>query len=94
MLQLVGKKKKLKKQYQKQLEEARKPTFAKMLRLFIKTFALFFGLLLLMSIGIAYGLDFLKNWWAQLAVYAAGYIVLQPWLMSDFRPPPPKGLKK
>jgi len=94
MLLFVGRKKKLQKQYQKQLEEARKPTFAKMLRLFIKTFALFFGLLLLMSIGIAYGLDFLKNWWVQLGVYIAGYIALQPWLMSDFRPPPPKELKR
>jgi len=89
----VGKKKKLKKQYQKQLEEAKKPTFGKMLRLFVKTFLLFFGLLLLMSLGIAYGLDVLKNWWAQLIVYAVGYIVFQPWLMSEFRPPPPKELR-
>ena len=91
MLSGVGKKRKQQKKYQRQLEEARKLTFPKMLRLFIKTFALFFGLLLLMTIGMALGLDVLKNWWAQMAVYAVGYIVLQPWLMKDFRPPPNKG---
>ncbi|GEM_PF-964642 len=94
MLDCVGKKKKLQKQYQKQLEEARKPTFAKMFKLFIKTFLLFAVLLVLMTLGIFYGLGVLKNWWAQLAVYGAAYVLLQPWLMSDFRPPPPKSLKK
>ncbi len=90
MLRLVGKKKKQQKRYQRQLEEARKLTFPKMLRLFIKTFALFFGLLLLMTIGISLGLEVLKEWWAQLAVYGVAYVLLQPWLMKDFRPPPPK----
>lgn len=93
MLKHVGKKKKLKKLYQRQLEEAKKPTPGKMLRLFLKTFLLFGVLLILMSVGIASGLELLKNWWAQLIVYAGAYILFQPWLMREFRPPPPKELK-
>lgn len=93
MLSRVGKKKKLKKLYQRQLEEARKPTLGKMLRLFLKTFLLFSALLILMSVGIASGLAVLKSWWAQLVVYAGAYILFQPWLMREFRPPPPKELK-
>ena len=93
MLSRVGKKKKLKKLYQRQLEQARKPTLGKMLRLLLKTFLLFSAVLILMSVGIAYGLELLKNWWAQLAVYAVVYIVFQPWLMREFRPPPPEELK-
>ncbi len=93
MLAVVGKKKKLKKLYQRQLEEAKKPTLGKMLRLLLKTFLLFSAVLILMSVGIAYGLEPLKSWWAQLLVYAAVYILFQPWLMREFRPPPPKDLK-
>ncbi len=93
MLGRVGKKKKLKKLYQRQLEEAKKPTLGKMVRLFIKTFLLFTAILILMSVGIASGLEPLKNWWAQLLIYAAAYIIFQPWLMREFRPPPPEGLR-
>ncbi|AEB10994.1 hypothetical protein [Marinithermus hydrothermalis] len=86
----MGKKKRLKKLYRRQLEEARKPTLGKLLRLFLKTFVLIMGLGLLMGVAVGFGLDVFQNFWAQIAVYTLGYVLAYRWLMREFRPPPPK----
>ena len=65
-------------------------TLPKFLRLMAKTFVLVFGVSLLLAVGIASGLEFLKSFWAQLVVYGIAYFLAYPWLMSDFLPPRPK----
>ncbi len=90
----MGKKRRVKKLQKKLQAEARKLTLAKVLKLMGKTFLLVFGISLLLAIGIAYGLDWLKTLWAQILVYGAGYFLAYRWLMSDFLPPPPEALEK
>ncbi len=88
----MGKKKRQQKLYKKLAQEARKPTLAKILKLMAKTFVLVLVLSFLIAAGIAAGLDWLKTFWAQLAIYGVGYVLAYRWLMSDFMPPPPDKL--
>ena len=59
-----------------------------------KTFALVFGISVLLALGIASGLDWLKGFWAQALAYGAGYFLAYRWLMADFLPPPVEALEK
>jgi len=90
----VGKKKRQEKLRKKLAAEARKMTLPKLLKLVAKTFALVFAISLLIAFGIAAGLDWLKELWAQILIYGAGYFLAYRWLMSDFLPPPLEELER
>jgi len=90
----VGKKRRAKKLQKKLAAEARKLTLPKVLKLMAKTFVLVFGISVLLSLGIAAGLDWLQGLWAQILVYGVGYFLAYRWLMSDFLPPPLEALEK
>lgn len=83
----MGKKRRQKKLERKLAEEARKLTWPKVLKLMVKTFLLVLALSLLLSVGLAAGLAWLRTHPAQLAVYGIGYLLAYRWLMSDFLPP-------
>ncbi|MGL4611929.1 MAG: hypothetical protein ACRCYY_20005 [Trueperaceae bacterium] len=67
------------------LEEARKITPGKMIRLLLKSL-LFSLVVVLVLLGLnLLGLNAFQNFWIQLAVMVVVYIVAYPFLMREFR---------
>lgn len=53
--------------------------------LFLRTFAVVFGLGLVMALLVSLGLNWFAETWVQFAVYIAGYFLLQRWIMGAAR---------
>jgi uncharacterized membrane protein YqjE len=71
---------------QRSLEEARKVTWQKMLRLFFKSM-LFAMLVFVVMMGLnLLGVPAFNNMWIQIAVMVVIYVIAYPFLISEFRP--------
>jgi Ca2+/Na+ antiporter len=81
----MSKRKKEQKLEKAALEDARKLTLGKMLRLLLKSL-LFSLLVVLLMTGLAFvGIPAFQNFWIQIAVMVVVYVVAYPYLMREFR---------
>lgn len=82
----MSKRKKEQKLERASLEEARKITPGKMLRLLLKSL-LFSLLVVVVMVGLSLlGINAFQNFWVQLGVMVVIYIIAYPFLMREFRP--------
>lgn len=82
----MSKIKKQRKLDQRSLEDARKITFPKMLRLILKSMlfsVMVLGVMLLLN---ALGIPAFRTMWVQILVMIVVYMVAYPFLISEFRP--------
>ena len=82
----MSKIKKQRKLDQRALEDARKITLPKMLRLILKSMLFSLIVLGLMLLLNALGIPAFKNMWVQIAVMLVVYMVAYPFLIREFRP--------
>lgn len=82
----MSKRKKQHKLDQKALEDARKITFPKILRLLLKSMLFSLVVLGIMLLLNALGLPALQSMWVQVIVMIVVYVVAYPFLISEFRP--------
>lgn len=90
----MGKKKreeKLKKKLLAEWEAKRPKTLRQALPylpgLFLRTFLVIMGLTLAMALLSLAGLTFFTNFWVQMGVYLAGYLLLQRFILGPLAPP-------
>jgi Ca2+/Na+ antiporter len=82
----MSKRKKEQKLERAALEDARKITPGKMLRLLLKSL-LFSLLVVVVMVGLSLlGINAFQNFWVQLGVMVVIYIIAYPFLMREFRP--------
>lgn len=82
----MSKRKKEQKLERAAIEEARRVTPGKMIRLLLKSL-LFSLLVVVIMVGLnLLGINAFQNFWVQLAVMVVIYIIAYPFLMREFRP--------
>jgi Ca2+/Na+ antiporter len=82
----MSKRKKEQKLERAALEDARKITPGKMIRLLLKSL-LFSLLVVVVMVGLSLlGINAFQNFWVQLGVMVVIYIIAYPFLMREFRP--------
>lgn len=86
----MAKQKKQNKAEKRALEEARKFTLGKVLRLLLKSLVFAIIVSLLIALLSALGIPVLENTWVQLGIMLVVYFLAYPFLMSEFRPKKPK----
>lgn len=82
----MSKRNKQKKASQRALQEARRLTVGKVVRLVLKMFVFAILASLLVSLAAAYGVPGLENFWVQILVMMLLYIPAYPFIMREFRP--------
>ena len=71
---------------QRAVEQARKVTLGKMVRLFVKSVALAVAFVVVVTLLNVVGVPYLDRLWGQLLVLALLWLLAYPLLMRDFRP--------
>lgn len=91
----MSKRNKARKEQQRALVEARRPTLGKIVRTALKMFVFAIAASLAVSLAAALGVPGLELFWVQLLVMLLLYIPAYPIVMSEFRPrrPPPGRLR-
>ncbi len=82
----MSKSKKQRKLNQRAVEDARKITWPKMLRLILKSMLFSVVVLGIMLLLNALGIPAFKNMWVQILVMIVVYMVAYPFLIREFRP--------
>ncbi len=82
----MSKKQQRRKAERRSLEEARRITVGKMVRLLLKSLAFALLLTLVVMVLKAVGLTWVDNFWIQMGLVLGTYLLVYPILMSEFRP--------
>lgn len=87
----MSKKNQQRKAERRSLEEARRITVGKMVRLLLKSLGFAILLTVLVMILQALHVPAVRNFWVQMGMVFAAYLLVYPVLMSEFRPSKKKG---
>lgn len=82
----MSKKKQRRKAERRSVEEARKVTVGKMVRLLVKSLVFAILLTAVVMVLTMLGVPGLGNFWVQMLLVFGAYLLVYPILMSEFRP--------
>jgi purine-cytosine permease-like protein len=82
----MSKKNQRRKVERRTLEEARRITVGKIVRLLLKSFGFAILLTLVVMVLQALHVPAIRNFWVQMGMVFVAYLIVYPVLMSEFRP--------
>lgn len=82
----MSKRNQRRKDHKRAAVQARQITTGKVLRLFLKTLVFSMVFAVIITVAGAYGLPFTQQFWQQLILMFAIYLLAYPYLMKEFRP--------